>query len=817
MKTQFRATLVAAVLGCLGLSLTANAGQQVQQRGQVSGPPINTPLTPWVGERGINETVDEIMARQRATPNFQTPPPYYMGPEHEIDRWWIKPNPDSPKVSQWPPAPRGAQKAERGGGGRYTPQPVGTDFLGATLPESGYLPPDSNGAVGPTQILVVVNGRIKVFDRNGSVGPLNTSTSTFFNSVRNGAGVSDPQVRYDRLSGRWFVLMITTVNQNNRIVLAVSSGPTITGMASFTFFQFQQNLPAPAGNTGQFADYCSLGIDANALYVGCNMFNGSFNTTAWVIKKSSVLGAGPIEVTAFRNLLSGGVGPFAPRGVDNDDPSSTQGYIVGVDAATFGKLMFRRINDPGGTPSISGNLSLTVPTTGYPQNQVAMGSTGALDGLDDRLFAATLHKNQLTGVQTLWTAHNIEVNSSGVASSSGNRNGSRWYEVGNLSTVPTLIQSGTLFDASATPLGYWIPSVAMSGQGHMVLGSSVAGSTRRADVQVAGRFASDLLGTIQSPTFVTATGSNYNVQSGTQRWGDYSATLVDPLDGMTMWTFQEYCNATNSWAVRVTQLIAPPPASITTLVPNAINQGQTLNITVNGTSSGGSGFFDPDPSFPNHIAALFSGSGLTVNSINFVTPTQIVLNVSASGGAATGARDLTVTNPDGQSTVKTSALTVNGGGGPIDVVPATMTVGPGLRVSGTVADLFTSNDQYVDVRKNLAAEEVGANIEVLLTTTCPTATPSALEVSLESRIQISGVKQWIRLWDYTASAWVQIDDRFIGTSDTTITVAAPGSLSRFVQAGTRTMRMKIGLREVAAETTQAWHAWLDRAIWRVTQ
>lgn len=820
MKTHLRAAFAAAVFGCLSLCMSASAGQQAPRKDN-PGPPINQPITPWVGERGITETVNEIMARERATPIFKNPPPLYIKGEHGFNRWWARPNPDSPKVAQWPPATNGlsaSKPRQTGGGGPYTPQPIGTNFLGAGLNESGFIPPDSNGAVGPTQILIALNGRIKVFDRNGTVGPLNLSIDTFFNSVRNGSGVSDPQVRYDRHTGRFFIVMINTVSSNNRIVLAVSSGPVITGTSSFTFFQFQQNLPAPAGNTGQFADYCSLGIDANALYVGCNMFNGAFNTTGWVIRKTSVLGAGPIVVTAFRNLLVGGSGPFAPRGVDNDDPSSTDGFFIGVDNATFGRLMIRRISNPGGSPSISGNLAVTVPSTGFPISQVALGSTRPLDAIDDRLYAATLHKNQLTGVRTLWTAHAFQVNSAGVASGAGGRNGSRWYELGSLAGTPALIQAGTLFDSAATsPLGFWMPTVAMSGQGHMALGSSVAGAARRADVQAAGRLSSDALGTIQPPTFVTSTASNYNVQtSSTQRWGDYSATLVDPLNGMTMWTFQEYCNSNNSWGVRATQLIAPPPPAITTLVPAAINQGQTLDITVNGAAGNDTAFFDPDSSFPNHLAAMFSGSGVTVNSINFASPKLIVLNVTAAGGAATGVRDLTVTNPDGQSVGKVGALTVNGGGGPVDIVPATLAVGPGLLVAGTIADLYTSNDQYVEVRKNFAAEEVGSNVEVNLTATSPTATPSVLQVVVESRIQVAGIAQKVQLWDFDASAWVVIDSRFIGLSDTTITVSAAGSLTRFVQSGTRQMRMRIGLDELAAETTEAWHAWFDRVVWRIT-
>ena len=47
---------------------------------------------------------------------------------------------------------------------------------------------------------------------------------------------SDPRVRYDRLSGRWFITMIDVNGTNNRILLAVSSGSTVTNASNFTFF-----------------------------------------------------------------------------------------------------------------------------------------------------------------------------------------------------------------------------------------------------------------------------------------------------------------------------------------------------------------------------------------------------------------------------------------------------------------------------------------------------------------------------------------------------------------------------------------------------
>src|SRR5207247_3569128 len=140
-----------------------------------------------------------------------------------------------------------------------------------------------------------------------------------------------------------------------------------------------------------------------------------------------VLSGGPIVATGFRQLTNGNSpGPLEPRGVDNDDPTATEGYFINVDALVFSLLQIRRVSNPGGTPSISGNIALNVPSTVYPIFATpASGSSPGLDALDDRLFAASMHKNRFTGVSTLWTSHNIQVNTSGVASGSGGRNGSR--------------------------------------------------------------------------------------------------------------------------------------------------------------------------------------------------------------------------------------------------------------------------------------------------------------------------------------------------------------------------------------------------------
>jgi titin len=89
---------------------------------------------------------------------------------------------------------------------------------------------------------------------------------------------------------------------------------------------------------------------------------------------------------------------------------------------------------------------------------------------------------------------------------------------------------------------------------------------------------------------------------------------------------------------------APPP-TITTVSPNSGIQGQSLNVTITGTYLTGA-------------TAVSFGSGITVNSFNVDNSTQITANISISGSATTGARDVSVTTPGGTAT-KTGGFTVN--------------------------------------------------------------------------------------------------------------------------------------------------------------
>ncbi|MEA2971729.1 MAG: hypothetical protein QOG82_187 [Actinomycetota bacterium] len=565
---------------------------------------------------------------------------------------------------------------------------VSTNFNGATGPaDTGGFPPDTMGAPGPSQFFVTLTGRMRTFTKATGLadGIVDLDSDVFFASVTSVPATGEsvytyaPQVRYDRLSARWFVTYADVIvddnsgaiTRANRILIAVSdaaSAGTITAGTTWTFYQFQ-------GDAANFVDNPSLGIDADALYIGVDVYTLAYSLNSskgFVIPKAPLLSGAAAVVWPFPALATASAaGPLEPRGVDNPDPANTgptaQGYFIGVDSTAFGKLAIRRITNPGSlgpAPTISANISVTTPlATSFPVPVPHLGNTGGTNGRleahDDRLYAAVMRNGRL------WTAHNIGVIYTGLVFGTSTRTATRWYELQNLSTTPAVLQSGTVFDDAVTnPLSYWTPTITVSGQGHAAMGGSVAGLSHYADAWITGRLVGDALGTMQTVTEYTASSFAYNPggnpggASG-RRWGDYSFTSVDPNDDMTMWTIQEYTNGTNTYGVRVAKLLAPPPATPVTASPSSVAAGiPSTIVTVTGTQVAGSGFFDPGAAFLSRLGA--SSTGVTVNSATYVNPTTVTLDISTVG-ATTGVKDLTVVNPDGQSLTGTGLLTVTVG------------------------------------------------------------------------------------------------------------------------------------------------------------
>jgi hypothetical protein len=532
-------------------------------------------------------------------------------------------------------------------------------YTGLTFGETGSLPPDPSGAAGPAQFILAANGRIRSFSKaTGTAdGVMGMTLNAFFGPVRNGASLFSPKVKYDRRAGRWFIVAATDALPG-RIVIASSNASTITATTVWSFFFFDNSFTG----TACAVDSPTFGLDDSALYIGVVQFCDSgatyAGTSGYVVRKTSVIDGATIAVTPFHGLTgtAAGAGPFAPVGVDIEDSGTGLGYFIGVDNASLGTLMLRRIANPGGTPTISANIPIAVAATAAPISVRHLGNTGGaagnLDGGDDRLTSAVVRNG------TLWTTQTIGVIDTGAASASANRNGVRWYAIGSVNSVPALQQQGTLFQpggsGSVLERNYWNPSIASASNNRTVLGFSVAGSAEYANAGVAERLSGDANNTLRAPQLFTAANDPYNPVGDPgdpargRRWGSVSSTVMDGCDGTTVWTVQQFTDTVNSYGLQVARTTGVPgPATPVSVTPSAVGVGlASVNLTVTATSSGGSAFVDPGAGWLCRLWA--SIPGVTVNSVTRTGATTATINISTVN-ATVGAKTITIVNPDGQS------------------------------------------------------------------------------------------------------------------------------------------------------------------------
>ena len=106
-----------------------------------------------------------------------------------------------------------------------------------------------------------------------------------------------------------------------------------------------------------------------------------------------------------------------------------------------------------------------------------------------------------------------------------------------------------------------------------------------------------------------------------------------------------------------------PSPTVTSISPATRAQGLTSDIVITGTG------------FISGAAVVFSGSGISINSTTFNSATQLTVNISIAGFAATGARDLTVNNPDFGSAALAGALTISPAPSVTGITPTSLGAG----------------------------------------------------------------------------------------------------------------------------------------------
>jgi hypothetical protein len=459
-------------------------------------------------------------------------------------------------------------------GGFYSP-PEGINCSNVT--GISLVPPDTNAAVGDTQVVQWVNICYAVFDKSTGAliaGPFaGTNFWAGFGAPCETNNDGDIIIQWDKTNHRWLAAQNVFNGPPYYTCVAVSQTADATGS------YFRYTFPQPG-----FPDYPKWGLTRDTYYQSQNMFGFGpigfgVNVCAYdgksmrkgSSKASQVCIFDDSNGTAFddsmlpadddsdsgptnREVLLGAIDNFLPSG------TNVYEYVFTPNFGNPAKSTLAGVNGsmPISVPAfdlafcVNGGGFLTtdcVPQPDSPASEAFFaavwgfppGTTGLVDSLDtlgDRLMYRLAHFNQ-NGTQHFLVAHSVN-NSTAVAT--------RWYEFraqGLGTTNLSLYQSGETPDDGEYR---WMGSVAMDKVGDIALGysRSSAGVGDYPSIYYAGQTAGDPLGTTETEALIKqGSGSQY---FSFDRWGDYSSMALDGNDSCTFWYTTEYYPVDGSFA-----------------------------------------------------------------------------------------------------------------------------------------------------------------------------------------------------------------------------------------------------------------------------
>ncbi len=430
--------------------------------------------------------------------------------------------------------------------GGITALPILQNFQGSNQGQSGYLPPDPTGAVGPDHYVHSVNSIVKIFDKTGNLvyGPI--SLGGFLGISSNNG---DPIVMYDQLADRWFVSEFGNLGGDLGLAVGVSVTNDPTG--AYNVYQFDM---------GSFPDYPHYGLWHDGYYGTANYSNQG-ETAAFVMERDVILAGGaepkvvlfdlPEVVSNPLNVKSAEPANLLGTEIDTNLP----GYITYLQddgwasAITYDHLKVWEIDmDWNNVANSTISDPLEIPTDPFDAGEVFGDGNGAIKqpGTSQRLsghggivsFAANYrpfedHNSWLITFNTF-----IDANETG---------GIRWIELRNDDFSSwEIFQEGTYSIADGH--SRLMSTSAMDAEGNIALAYTTASENLKVSLRYTGRFDGDPLGQMTLDETVIFNGNG--VRTNNNRYGDYAHMTLDP-DNFTFWSTADYFQSNNYWATRI--------------------------------------------------------------------------------------------------------------------------------------------------------------------------------------------------------------------------------------------------------------------------
>jgi hypothetical protein len=363
------------------------------------------------------------------------------------------------------------------------PTNSGLDILGIGYGFPGYteqaVVPDTNAAVGPTQLVQWVNESFAVFNKStGSVayGPANGNT--LWQALGGSCAASnnlDPIAQFDKLANRWVMMMPVFTAPSFLCVAVSTTSDAING--GWNLYAFE--LPvSPQCRCRYGVDYPKWGVWPDGYYVSYSQGEGGTTfegPAACVVDRNSMLNGAAATMQCFTNIGTS-YGSLLPADVDGTTPppANSPEYFLNFDGNDQ-SLDLWQFHVDWTTPSNSTftgptNIPVAAFTEACGETIVELNyTTGAcipqqgtaqmLDSYGDRLMYRLAYRS-FGSSQALLVNHTV-------ATGTSTQTGIRWYEMQNTGTGFGLYQQGTYAPDSSYR---WMGSIAMDKLGDIGLG-----------------------------------------------------------------------------------------------------------------------------------------------------------------------------------------------------------------------------------------------------------------------------------------------------------------------------------------------------------
>lgn len=448
--------------------------------------------------------------------------------------------------------------------------------------------PDTQGAVGPNHLMVALSSEVRIQTRTGGV--ISTvSLDGFWSSLGN-SNVFDPRVIYDPNHQRWIMASVSNPATNNsRLLLAISENSDPTG-------NWTRHGIRVDDVDGVYASSPHIGLSRDWITIQANMLDQTglfyFSSDIFTFNKTNLYAVGAPTYRRFYHFPAGvpvGVPPDAatPVPMVSFDESYSTNFLV-ANVGTLGGLGRLRvftisgaIDDPTFDEYDQSRYVAAGPAFGNPSwDSIAqlndnlapqLGTTNRIYMGDARMQSVVFRNG------ALWAAHHVFL-----PTNAPNRVSVQWW---SFTTGGSVLQHGRMDDPTSAKM-YGYPSLAVNRYEDVLIGYTRFAANQYPSANYAFHGYQDGPGRLQSDTVLKAGEAKFTVaDNGLVLWGDWSATMVDPLNDSDLWTLQEYASSPvnsierwGTWWGRVS-----PPTILSIRVsdsPDPLVAGSLVNYSI---------------------------------------------------------------------------------------------------------------------------------------------------------------------------------------------------------------------------------------------